>query len=111
WPSGRRSTYVPGQSEDAPELLQKLLAINGVRSVFRTADFIALDRKPGADWQRILGDARELFAAAGGDASGDAAGAQASGPDGAAAYGEARVLVQSYRGIPMQVRVRVNDQE
>ncbi|GKU80418.1 virulence factor [Paenibacillus sp. L3-i20] len=105
-PRGQRITYKAAEAENAPEPLKGLLLINGVRSLFRTADFIALDRKPGADWARILADTRQLL-----QGSED----EASPKDGqgtiASSFGEAQVLVQMFRGIPMQVRVRMNDSE
>lgn len=104
-PPGQRYTYTNKQLEQAPEPLAALLRIEGVRSVFRTADFIALDRKAGADWQPILAQARQLLASA---AASPHSGADAQ-PD--TAYGEAHVLVQMYRGIPMQLRVRMGDTE
>lgn len=105
-PRGRRMTYLVSEAEQAPEPLKGLLAIDGVKSVFWTADFIALDRKPGADWARILADARTLLQAD--DGSQNAAGGGASIATG---FGEAQVLVQMFRGIPIQVRVRMNDRE
>jgi HEAT repeat protein len=107
WPAGRRAAYTPEKADEAPEPLRSLLRIDGVKGVFRTADFIALDRKPGADWTRILAEAAKLFEAA--DGAGAAAQAPGGGPD--AAFGELHVLVQVYRGIPMQVRVRAGDRE
>jgi hypothetical protein len=105
-PRGRRFTFKASEASDAPELLQQLLQINGVRSLFRTADFIALDRKPGADWAAILAAAGQLLQ------KDEADGGQADGKNGpSASYGEAQVLVQMYRGIPMQVRVRMGDSE
>ena len=103
-PRGRRLTYQANEAENAPEPLRGLLLIEGVRSLFRTADFIALDRKPGADWARILADARVLLQA-GEEGDGAAAGGMNVG------FGEAQVLVQMFRGIPIQVRVRMNDGE
>ncbi|SFI87743.1 PBS lyase HEAT-like repeat-containing protein [Paenibacillus sp. UNC496MF] len=98
---GVRLNYAPADAAGAPEPLRGLLGIDGVRGVFRTADFIALDRKPGADWERILSAARQLLQ------SGEDAGAGSPGGPGAAeAFGEAHAFVQLYRGIPIQVRVR-----
>ncbi|NBD23633.1 conserved virulence factor C family protein [Paenibacillus glycinis] len=99
---GQRISYAPGDAAGAPEPLRGLLAIDGVRGLFRTADFIALDRKPGADWERILTAARQLLQS---DEAG-AAGGEGGGPGAAEAFGEAHAFVQLYRGIPMQVRVR-----
>ncbi|MBB3108602.1 HEAT repeat protein [Paenibacillus phyllosphaerae] len=103
-PAGRRETYVPAEADKAPEPLRGLLAIDGVRSLFRTADFIALDRKPGADWERILAEARALLGE-GSSAADDAAGPAAD------SFGEALAFVQLYRGIPIQVRVREGGRE
>lgn len=104
-PRGLRQTYTKKEASSAPEPLRSLLAIEGVRSIFRTADFIALDRVSNADWARILADARSLLQ---GDIEGsdDAAAALT-----AESYGEAHVLVQMYRGIPMQVRVKTGERE
>jgi HEAT repeat protein len=103
--AGRRVSYTPDNAAVAPEPLRGLLAIEGVRGLFRTADFIALDRKPGADWERILAAARALLQS--GEEGADAAGAP--GPEDH--FGEAHAFVQLYRGIPMQVRVRFGDRE
>jgi len=106
-PRGYRHTYYPAQAADAPEPLRPLLAIEGVKSLFRTADFIALDRLPSADWQRILSEARRLLSS-GDEAEGSASAGASPSSDG---FGEAHVLVQQYRGIPMQVRVRIGERE
>lgn len=103
-PRGKRLSYKTSEAESAPEQLKLLLLINGVRSVFQTADFIALDRKPNASWSDILAEARQVL-----QADDDS---QQSGEQGAAAsFGESQVLVQMYRGIPIQVRVRTGDSE
>jgi hypothetical protein len=104
-PRGRRFTYKTAEADSVQQPYQALLQIEGVRSLFRTADFIALDRKPGADWAAILASARELLQ--GGEETAEGAGAAGF----ASGYGEAQVLVQMYRGIPIQVRVRMNDGE
>ncbi len=104
-PRGRRFTYKTAEADSVQQPYQALLQIEGVRSLFRTADFIALDRKPGADWAAILASARELLQ--GGEETAEGAGAAGI----ASGYGEAQVLVQMYRGIPIQVRVRMNDGE
>lgn len=104
-PRGIRQSYTKKEIESAPEPLKALLAIEGVRSIFRTADFIALDRVASADWARILADARALLQ--GGTEGGNDAGAALA----AESYGEAHVLVQMYRGIPIQVRVKNGERE
>ncbi|QAY68128.1 virulence factor [Paenibacillus protaetiae] len=103
-PRGVRQSYTVKEAASAPEPLRSLLGIEGVRSVFRTADFIALDRISSADWAAILSEARQLLQGGGEETDGTAA-----GPDNS--FGEAHVLVQMYRGIPIQVRVKSGDRE
>lgn len=102
-PRGRRLTYTVKESENAGEPYRSLLAIAGVKSLFHTTDFIALDRKPGADWAAILADARTILQAE--QEIGTSIG------QGSAGYGESQVLVQMFRGIPIQIRVRTIDGE
>ncbi|MBB6731994.1 virulence factor [Cohnella zeiphila] len=103
-PLGERHTYTQDRKDQAPAFYRKLLEIDGVKSVFRAADFAAVDRRPNKDWAVILGAVRELFG------EGGAAGAAAGGVE-AGGYGESFVLVQMFRGIPMQIRVRTGSQE
>lgn len=102
-PRGRRLTHTVKEAAESPEPYRSLLAITGVKSLFHTADFIALDRKPGSDWASILAEARTILQA---DQELTAGIGQSS-----TSFGEAQVLVQMYRGIPIQVRVRTIDGE
>lgn len=116
-----RMTYTVDRKEDAPHWIQLLLNIPGVTEVFHTSDFIALERKPKGDWQSILAEAREVFGELGrsqenSDARHEESGAVATDDTGAAAqaadhYGEALVFVQMFRGIPLQIRVKSDEQE
>lgn len=126
-PSAQRHAYSAADAARAPAHLRALLAIEGVKSVYHAADFISLEREAGADWRAVLAAVREAFGAAGAADPGahpadapassasasSAAGAGASSPQSAAlaGYGEAAVLVQMFRGIPMQVRVRTELEE
>lgn len=102
-PRGRRLTYTVKEKEQTPEPYRSLLSIQGVKSLFHTTDFIALDRKPGSDWAAILAEARTILQA-------DQELATGVGQS-STSYGEAQVLVQMFRGIPIQVRVRTVDGE
>jgi hypothetical protein len=42
--------------------LGALLAIDGVASVFGTADFVTVTRKPGADWDDIVPEVQQAAA-------------------------------------------------
>ncbi|GAB7055873.1 conserved virulence factor C family protein [Paenibacillus sp. YK5] len=113
-PDGVRQTFTRDKAAEAqaPKLRQ-LLAIEGVKSLYRAADFIALDRTPKGDWPSILAEARAILGEAGSGIS------PVSAPSGAnqpgerisandaeeAAFGEVKVRLQHFRGIPLQVRV------
>lgn len=83
----------------APVYIQRLLKIDGVKSLFHVAGFIALERYPQADWQRILGDVRQVFEAAPAE------------PAAAEPPGKVNVFVQVFRGLPMQIKLVAGLQE
>ncbi|MBD2258594.1 virulence factor [Pseudanabaena sp. FACHB-2040] len=103
-------------SPDAPEVAQRLLAIEGVQSVFLIKDFITLTRKGNSDWQPILAKAANVIGVA--DNADSKLLAQVSQPAQAAEnnqstpasnLGQLEVAVQTFRGIPVQVRVTAAD--
>jgi HEAT repeat protein len=107
-PDGVRTTYTSEQtSAQTPAFIQKLLTIEGVKSIYHAADFIAVDRTGKADWQYILAQVREVL---GGDAASGAGGSTApsagTGDISGTHFGEVQVLLQHFRGIPLQVRVQ-----
>lgn len=108
-PAGTRITYTNENRETAPQTIQRLLDTEGVKSIYHAADFLAVDRFPKGDWQAILAEAREVFGETADAVS--TAGKLGEIEETAAAYGEALVLVQTFRGIPLQVRVRAADEE
>ncbi|MCE5168979.1 virulence factor [Paenibacillus profundus] len=104
-PAGIRRTYTEENRRSAPAIIGRLLDIEGVKSVFHTADFIALDRFANADWARILADVRDIF--------GEPQAAEGQEGDLASwtSFGEAQVYVQYFRAIPMQIRVQADGKE
>lgn len=100
--SGIQKTYNKEQAEHAPVRIQKILQISGVKSVFHTADFLSIERESGADWQSILAQTKEAF----GESSAGLTTAESD--DG---FGEVKLYVQLFRGIPMQIRVRTAMEE
>ncbi|WP_145334836.1 virulence factor [Paenibacillus xylanexedens] len=103
---GIRRTYTLDNERSAPAFIRQMLHIPGVKSVFHTTDFVALDRKGNADWSVILGEVQSRLGQEGvnldwiesEDASGDH-------------FGEAQVFVQFFRGVPMQIRVKAGTKE
>jgi hypothetical protein len=59
--SGTVTASSPAEAGDDP-FLGALLAIDGVASVFGTADFVTVTRKPGADWDDIVPEVQQAAA-------------------------------------------------
>lgn len=106
-PAGERYTYTKENAADAPKEIQQILNIEGVKSVYRVADFIAIDRYPKADWKEILAALRKQFAKESTESlpAFDFAAKDMEG------YGEVKVLVQVLRGIPGQVKLLYGNEE
>jgi HEAT repeat protein len=109
---GVRLNYERGAQASAPSYIRRLLAIEGVTGVYQTADFLALERHPKGDWPSILSGAEAVLGVA--DTAGAAGTAVARDSEEVpqdAAYGEVTVRVQTFRGIPMQVRISAGLEE
>ncbi len=97
---GETVTYTKEQRLGCSEDVAKLLDIEGVKSVFVCNDFITLNRDPRADWKHILADVTNAFSGA--DSGGQAAAEQRQAAE---KLCQVAVLVQTFRGIPIQVKV------
>lgn len=97
-PAGKKYTYVKENLEHAPEPIRSILQVDGVKSVFHAADFLAVDRYPKGDWQAILDSIGKLL--------GGQQFASARVEEEPTGFGEAHVYVQVFRNIPLQVRVK-----
>ncbi|XOK60578.1 virulence factor [Paenibacillus elgii] len=113
-PKDVRETFNREQAGQlADPQLRQLLAIDGVKSLYRAADFIALDRTAKGDWQHILAEVRDILGVASSGTAqnqADATAQKPASPDNLvettdATFGEVKVLLQHFRGIPLQVRV------
>ena len=60
-PVGGPATHVAGSEPDDPTVAS-LLAIDGVTSVFMTADFVTLSKGPEGDWAAIRPVAEQILA-------------------------------------------------
>jgi hypothetical protein len=97
---GTAVTYSREQLENRPEHVGKLLNIDGVKSVFVCQDFITLNKDPRADWKAILDSA--TYALTGGTQHSDTGIERQR--QAAEKLGQVKVLVQTFRGIPIQVK-------
>ncbi len=65
-PVGGPGTYTPG-SEPEEAFLAALLEIEGVASVFLTADFVTISKTPDASWEVITPQAEAILESQFGD--------------------------------------------
>ncbi|WP_226676924.1 conserved virulence factor C family protein [Mesobacillus jeotgali] len=103
-PMGNSNNYKKDSAAGAPEVVLNILDIEGVKGVYHVADFLAVERNAKFDWKVILPEVRKAF---GEDAeeSGDGT------PEINEHFGEIKVLVQVYKGIPMQVKLTDGTEE
>lgn len=104
-PVGVSYNYTLKTREEAPDHIQKLLTIPGVKGVFQVVDFIALERNPKTDWREILTQVRRILGAT--DApvkSSDEMFTQDTDC-------KVQVHVQMFRGLPMQIKLEANGEQ
>lgn len=93
-------TYTHENRGDCPAYIEKILAIPGVSSVFRVADWMAVQRKPTAGWEDILSQARAVLEYASfNNTKSEPAGTSDK------EWCEVMVSVQYFRDLPMLVKV------
>ena len=103
-PSGQKSHYTIESAQAAPVIIQNILKVDGVKSVYHVADFLAIDRKPTADWKGILLKVREIFGE-------DVTSTEEEQVKIDSNFGEVQVFVQMYQDIPMQLKLVTNGEE
>ncbi|WP_107728001.1 conserved virulence factor C family protein [Desmospora activa] len=99
-------TYTQDNREQAPTVIQAVLEIDGVKSVFRVADFLAVERNGRIDWKEILPRVREVFGE-------ETVSSENATYDGSTkeAFGEIKVYVQTFRSLPIQVKLTNEEEE
>ncbi len=103
---GTAVTITAEDCSNAPDWVQRLLQIRGLQSVFLCANFITLNKDPRADWKPILESATAVV-------TGQEGGAQTTAQQRKAAEteGQVHVLVQTFRGVPVQIKIVDSDGE
>ncbi|WCK56790.1 conserved virulence factor C family protein [Aneurinibacillus sp. Ricciae_BoGa-3] len=103
-PEGVARNFTREKQENAPDYIQQLLAVNGVQGVFQVGDFISVERHPKADWKEVIAHIEQIF----GKKTSHTAGADGSP---AASFGEVQVLIQKFKGIPIQIKLVADAEE
>ncbi|WP_332630206.1 conserved virulence factor C family protein [Halalkalibacter flavus] len=98
-----RNSYTEKNKNEAPVYIQSLFNIEGVKGVYHVADFIAIDRHPKVDWKNILPHVRAVF--------GEDVESQSENSEVNEHFGEVNVFVQTFKGIPMQIKLSDGEQE
>ncbi|MFN2745673.1 MULTISPECIES: conserved virulence factor C family protein [Bacillus] len=103
-PAGKSNNYKKDQADGAPPVIRQILNIDGVKGVYHVADFLAVERNARFDWKDILPAVRSAFGMEEAEESDSAAQEKES-------FGEVKVFVQMFSGIPMQVKLTDGERE
>lgn len=97
-PMGKSNNYKKDTNADAPLVIRKILDVEGIKGVYHVADFLAVERNAKYDWKEILHHVRLAFGE-------DSEGKEREGTRQIDQFGEINVLVQFFKGVPLQVKV------
>ncbi|MCP3738869.1 conserved virulence factor C family protein [Rossellomorea sp. BNER] len=101
--AGKSNNYKKDSQEGAPEVIQDILNVEGIKGVYHVADFLAVERNAKFDWQDLLPKVRKCF---GEDTEDSSLKANVDEH-----FGEVSVSVQMFKGIPMQVKLTDGNEE
>lgn len=105
-PMGQSYSFTPDSYDGAPKLLQAILKLEGVKSLYRVADFISLERHPKMDWEELLPQVRSIFNAETPHLSENQIEDRSN-----QSFGEVRVFIQKLFELPMQLKLEANGEE
>lgn len=103
-PMGKSNNYKKEAKDEAPEVVQRILEIEGVKGVYHVADFLAVERNARFDWKVILPEVRKAF----GQELGDEGEQE---PEIDEHFGEIKVQVHMYKGVPVQIKLTDGTEE
>lgn len=104
-PDGTSHNYKKKDEAQAPEPIRSLLAIQGIKGIYHVLDFMAVERIGNVAWESILAEVRSVLNE-GGETTTQAEEQQIDEH-----FGEVYVHVQTYKEIPLQVKVFNSDEE
>ncbi len=96
---GAAITYTVEDRDVCPDFVKNLLEIDGVKSIFVCHDFLTLNKDPRANWKTILDKSALILGGEIGPQGGDEMRQVAE------KSGQVQVLVQTFKGIPIQIKV------
>ncbi|MDQ1001858.1 hypothetical protein QFZ28_002258 [Neobacillus niacini] len=97
-PMGKSHNYKKETAATAPDIIQNILQIEGIKGVYHVADFLAVERNAKYDWKDLLAKVRKAF--------GETAEESTESPRQIDEhFGEVKVEVQMFKDIPLQVKL------
>lgn len=102
--AGVSNNYKKEHVDQAPPYIQSILRIDGVKGVYHVADFLAVERHGKYSWEEILPKVREIFGEEDNDME---TGRIKLGEH----FGEVAVQVQTFKNIPLQVKLSTGTEE
>ncbi|MEZ7173177.1 conserved virulence factor C family protein [Sporosarcina sp. OR05] len=106
-PTGVGHNYKKEDAERAPFPVSSLLAIKGVKGIYHVMNFMAVERIGNVAWEEILAEVQAVFNEE--SKSGEVLDEKEDLAD--EHFGEVYVHVQTYKDIPLQVKVFDSDSE
>ena len=106
-PMGVSHNYKKEDAEKSPYPVSELLSIKGVKGIYHVMNFMAVERIGNIAWEEILAEVQGVFNEESAEVKDKSK--QESTPD--EHYGEVYVHVQTYKDIPLQVKVFDSDSE
>ena len=100
----RSSNTYTEVNDHNPEFINRILQLDGIKSVFHVMDFIAVDKRPKENWDTLLKDV--TAAISGSDQEEDFAENQVNEH-----FGEVKVEVLKFKGIPYQIKLTTQEEE
>ncbi|MCJ1763634.1 virulence factor [Mammaliicoccus sciuri] len=100
----RSSNTYTEVNDHNPEFINRILQLDGIKSVFHVMDFIAVDKRPKENWDTLLKDV--TAAISGSDQEGDFTENQVNEH-----FGEVKAEVLKFKGIPYQIKLTTQDEE
>ncbi|MFS0576347.1 conserved virulence factor C family protein [Sporosarcina sp. 179-K 3D1 HS] len=98
-PQGVAHNYKKSDADTAQSPVSELLRIHGIKGIYHVMDFMAVERIANVPWEAILAEVQAIL----NDEQGDQTETQEEVID--ETYGEVYVHVQTYKDIPLQVKV------
>lgn len=100
----RSSNTYTEVNDHNPEFINRILQLDGIKSVFHVMDFIAVDKRPKENWDTLLKDV--TAAISGSDQEGDFAEKKVNEH-----FGEVKAEVLKFKGIPYQIKLTTQEEE